>query len=37
MQMLTPETIAETALHLLKAPAGVEINDVLMRSNQQAI
>lgn len=37
MQMLTPETIAETALHLLKVPAGVEINDVLMRSNQQAI
>ena len=36
-QMLTPEAIAETALHLLKAPDGVEINDVLMRSNQQAI
>ncbi|MGB0326504.1 MAG: SDR family oxidoreductase [Akkermansiaceae bacterium] len=36
-QMLTPEAIAATALHMLTAPEGVEINDVLMRSNQQAI
>jgi NADP-dependent 3-hydroxy acid dehydrogenase YdfG len=36
-QMLTSEAIAATALHLLTAPEGVEINDVLMRSNQQAI
>jgi NADP-dependent 3-hydroxy acid dehydrogenase YdfG len=36
-QMLTPEAIAETVLHILKAPAGVEINDVLMRSNHQAM
>lgn len=36
-QMLTPEAIAATALHILTAPEGVEINDVLMRSNQQAI
>jgi NADP-dependent 3-hydroxy acid dehydrogenase YdfG len=37
VRMLTPEDIAETALHLLKTPPGVEINDVLMRSNDQAV
>jgi len=37
VKMLTPEDIAATALHLLKTPPGVEINDVLMRSNDQAV
>lgn len=37
VKMLTPEDIARTALHLLASPPGVEINDVLMRSNEQAI
>jgi len=37
IRMLTPGSIAETALHILNSPEGVEINDVLMRSNDQAI
>jgi NADP-dependent 3-hydroxy acid dehydrogenase YdfG len=37
VRMLTPEDIARTALHVLNAPPGVEINDVLMRSNDQAV
>ncbi len=37
MTMLTPDDIAKTALHILSAPKGVEINDVQLRSNDQAI
>ena len=37
VNMLTPENIATTALHILTAPAGVEINDVLLRSSDQAV
>ncbi len=37
MQMLSPEHIAETALHILTAPPSVEINDVLIRSADQAV
>ena len=37
VNMLTPENIAATALHILTAPNGVEINDVLLRSSDQAI
>lgn len=37
VNMLTPENIAATALHILTAPAGVEINDVLLRSSDQAV
>lgn len=37
VKMLTPEDVARTAIHLLNSPPGVEINDVLMRSNDQAV
>lgn len=37
IDMLTPEAIADTALHILTLPASVEINDVLLRSADQAI
>ena len=37
VNMLTPENIAATAIHILTAPDGVEINDVLMRSSDQAV
>lgn len=37
IQMLTPENVAETALHILTSPPTIEINDVLMRSADQAI
>ena len=37
VNMLTPENIAATAHHILTAPAGVEINDVLLRSSDQAV
>lgn len=37
LEMLTPEAIAATAVHILTSPAGVEINDVLMRSAGQAV
>ncbi len=36
IQMLTPEQIAQTALHILTSPANVEINDILLRSSDQA-
>lgn len=37
VNMLTPKDIAASALHILTAPAGVEINDVLLRSADQAV
>ena len=37
IEMLTPEAIADAALHILTSPASVEINDVLLRSADQAI
>ncbi len=37
IEMLTPEAIADTAVHILTSPEGVEINDVLMRSADQAV
>lgn len=37
IDMLTPEAIAGAALHILTSPASVEINDVLLRSADQAI
>jgi len=37
VKMLTPEHIAATALHILTTPAGVEINDILLRSSDQAV
>lgn len=37
IDMLTPEAIAATAIHILTSPEGVEINDVLMRSADQAV
>jgi len=37
INMLTPENIARTALHILTAPEGVEINDILLRSTDQAV
>ena len=37
IDMLTPEAIADAALHILTSPANVEINDVLLRSADQAI
>ena len=37
VNMLTPQNIAATALHILSAPPGVEINDVLLRSSEQAV
>ncbi len=37
IEMLTPEAIADAALHILTSPASVQINDVLLRSADQAI
>ena len=37
IDMLTPEAIADAALHILTSPASVEVNDVLLRSADQAI
>jgi len=37
IEMLTPEAVAATAIHILTSPEGVEINDVLMRSADQAV
>ncbi|MDA7609796.1 SDR family NAD(P)-dependent oxidoreductase [bacterium] len=37
IDMLTPKAIADAALHILTSPASVEINDVLLRSADQAI
>ena len=37
IDMLTPEAIAEAAVHILTTPAGVEINDILLRSADQAM
>ena len=37
IEMLTPEANADAALHILTSPASVEINDVLLRSADQAI
>ena len=37
IEMLTPQAIADAALHILTSPASVEINDVLLRSADQAI
>ena len=37
IDMLTPEAIADAALHILTTPASVEINDVLLRSADQAM
>lgn len=37
IDMLSPEAIAAAAMHVLKSPPGVEINDVLMRSADQAV
>lgn len=37
IDMLTPEAIADAALHILTSPASVEINDVLLRSADQAM
>ena len=37
IDMLTPEAIADAALHILTSPASVEINDILLRSADQAI
>jgi len=37
VNMLTPKDIAATALHILNSPAGVEINDVLLRSSDQSV
>ncbi len=37
VNMLTAQDIAATALHILSAPAGVEINDVSIRSTDQSV
>ncbi len=37
IDMLTPEAIAKTALHILTSPPEVEINDVLIRSSTQSV
>lgn len=37
ISMLTPGEIAASALHVLTAPKGVEINDLLLRSTDQAV
>lgn len=37
IKMLTPESIAATALHILTSPPDVEINDIMMRSADQAM
>ena len=37
IQMLTPESIAASALHVLTSPPDVEINDIMIRSADQAM
>ncbi|MDA7888809.1 SDR family NAD(P)-dependent oxidoreductase, partial [Akkermansiaceae bacterium] len=37
IKMLTPESIASSAIHILTSPPDVEINDVMMRSPDQAM
>ena len=37
IKMLTPESIAASALHVLTSPPDVEINDIMMRSADQAM
>lgn len=37
IDMLTPEAIADAAVHVLTSPRGVEINDILLRSADQAM
>ncbi len=37
IKMLTPESIATSALHVLTSPPDVEINDIMMRSADQAM
>ena len=37
IKMLSAQDIAASVLHILKAPAGVEINDILLRSADQAV
>ena len=37
IKMLTPESIAASALHVLTSPPDVEINDMMMRSADQAM
>lgn len=37
VKMLSPQDIAATALHILTASKGVEINDILLRSTDQAV
>ena len=37
IDMLTPEAIAATAVHILTAPEGVEIHDALMKSADQTM
>ena len=37
MNMLTAEDIAESVLHILTAPEGVEINDIQVRSTDQSV
>ena len=37
IKMLTPESIAASALHILTSPPDVEVNDIMMRSADQAM
>lgn len=37
IEMLSPETVAATAVHILKSAPELEINDVLMRSATQSV
>ncbi len=37
IEMLSPESVAATAVHILTSPPEVEINDILMRSADQAV
>lgn len=37
IKMLTPESIAASALHVLTSPPDVEVNDIMMRSADQAM
>lgn len=37
IQMLTAKDVAASVLHILNTPAGVEINDILLRSADQAV
>ncbi|MCH1508692.1 MAG: SDR family NAD(P)-dependent oxidoreductase [Akkermansiaceae bacterium] len=37
IKMLTPESIAASALHVLTSPPNVEVNDLMMRSADQAM